>query len=68
MYSVHNTQVFSPFGGGYVPEDHGRGPALGGLEEPSLAGWATVLGALLIGVTMAAAFTTTHVVVVAGLN
>ena len=67
MYAIHNTQVFSPFGGGYVLENHGRGPALGGFEQPSLSGWATVLGALLIGVTMAAAFTTTHLVA-AGLN
>jgi hypothetical protein len=67
MYAIHTTQVFSPFGGGYVPENHGPGPALGGLEEPSLSGWARILGALLVITSIAAAFTTTHGVA-AGLN
>ena len=29
--STHNTQIYTLFGGAYVPEDHGRGQAL---EEP----------------------------------
>ena len=24
--TIHSTQVVTPFGSGYVPEDHGRGP------------------------------------------
>jgi hypothetical protein len=70
MNAIHNTQIFSPFGGGYISESHisegyGGGSALHGLEQPSLAGWATVLGALLIGATMAAAFTTAQAVAAA---
>ena len=65
--TAHTTQVYTLFGGAYVPEDHGRGPDLDAGRAPSLGGWAAVLGTLLIGVTTAAAFTTTHVGL-AGLN
>ncbi len=65
--STTNTQVFTLFGGGYVAESHGRGPALSDPKVFSLAGWAAVLAVLLVGVTTAAAFTITHVVA-AGLN
>ena len=57
--TMHTTQVFSPFGGGYLPENHGGGLALGA-EEPSLAGWATGLVTLLIGVTTGAVCTVTQ--------
>ena len=53
--SIHSTQVVTPFGSGYVPEDHGRGPALDEPRKPSRAKWAIVLTVALFGATTAAA-------------
>ena len=56
--TVHSTQIVTPFGSGYVPEDHGSdhgpGPAL---EEPSKRGarLAIVLTVALFGATTTAA-------------
>ena len=56
--TIHSTQIVTPFGSGYVPEnhapDHGVAPAL---EEPSKrgAGLAIVLTVALFGATTAAA-------------
>jgi len=56
---LHNTQIVSPFGSGYVPEDHGSGRGLiPALEEPTKrpgAGVAIVLTVALFGATTAAA-------------
>ena len=53
--TIHSTQVVTPFGSGYVPEDHGPGPAL---EEPRQrpgARLAIVLTVALFSATTAAA-------------
>ena len=56
--TIHSTQIVTPFGSGYVPEDHGssHGP-VSGLEEPSKrgAGLAIALTVALFGATTAAA-------------
>jgi hypothetical protein len=51
----HSTQIFSLFGGGYVPEEHGRGLALDEPRKRSGARWAIVLTVALFGVTTTAA-------------
>ena len=53
--SIHSTQVVTPFGSGYVPEDHGRGPALDEPKKRSKGKWAIVLTVALFGATTAAA-------------
>ena len=53
--SIHSTQVVTPFGSGYVPEDHGRGPALEEPRKRSRTKWAMVLTVALFGATTAAA-------------
>ena len=47
--TIHSTQIVTPFGSGYVPEDHSldHGP-VPGLEEPGKRG-----GALAIALTVA---------------
>jgi hypothetical protein len=56
--TIHSTQIVTPFGSGYVPEDHSldRG-AVPALEEPSKrkGGLAIVLTVALFGATTAAA-------------
>jgi len=59
--SKHRTQMYTLFGGAYVPENHGPGPALGEEAQRSQGKWAVVLVALLLGATTAAAaITATH--------
>ena len=53
--SIHSTQVVTPFGSGYVPEDHGRGPALDEPKKWSRTKLAIVLTVALFGATTAAA-------------
>jgi len=57
--TIHNTQIVTPFGSGYVPEDHGSERGLvPALEEPTKrpgAGLAIVLTVALFGATTAAA-------------
>ena len=53
--SIHSTQVVTPFGSGYVPEDHGRGPALEEPRKRSRGRLAMVLTVALFGATTAAA-------------
>ena len=53
--SIHSTQVVTPFGSGYVPEDHGRGPALEEPRKRSRGKLAMVLTVALFGATTAAA-------------
>jgi hypothetical protein len=53
--SIHSTQVVTPFGSGYVPEDHGRGPALEEPRKRSRTKLAMVLTVALFGATTAAA-------------
>jgi len=53
--SIHSTQVVTPFGSGYVPEDHGRVPALEEPRKRSRGRLAMVLTVALFGATTAAA-------------
>ena len=53
--TIHNTQIVTPFGNGYVHEDHGSCPALGETKKRPGAGLAIVLTVALFGVTTAAA-------------
>ena len=52
--STHSRQIYTLFGGAYVPEEHATSPALGELGKRSKGKWAVVLAALLIGATTAA--------------
>jgi hypothetical protein len=61
MRHHHTTQVFTPFGSGYVPEDHGAAHALGfERTTPSGAKWVAVIAGLLIGATTTAGALTAH--------
>jgi hypothetical protein len=51
MTQIHSTQVVTPFGSGYVPEDHGPAPALG---EPRKRSGARQLAIVLIVALVAA--------------
>ena len=53
-HSIHTTQIFTPFGGGYMHENHGFGPALGDATTRPRTKWAVLIGALLIGATTTA--------------
>jgi len=57
--TIHDTQIVTPFGSGYVPEDHGSARGLvPALEEPRKrpgAGLTIVLTVALFGATTAAA-------------
>jgi hypothetical protein len=53
--TVHSTQIVTPFGNGYVHEDHGPGLALDEPKKRPGAGLAIVLTVALFGVTTAAA-------------
>jgi hypothetical protein len=56
MRHHHTTEVFSPFGNGYVAEAHGSGNL--GYEpktKRSATKWVAVLGVLLLGATTAGA-------------
>lgn len=44
-------RIFDPFGGGYTPEDHGRGPPLE--HTRGWGRWPLALIALLLGITTA---------------
>jgi hypothetical protein len=56
-HTTHTTQVFTLFGGGYVPEDHGRAFTLG--EPVKRSGKMTlILVAALFSATTAAAAVT----------
>jgi hypothetical protein len=52
--TTHTTQVYTLFGGGYVHEAHGRGPALGQESKYSRGKWVLLLIALVFGATTAA--------------
>ena len=58
MRGHHTTEVFTPFGSGYVPEAHGSGN-LGYEPKTKRSGtkWVAVLGVLLLGATAAGAVT-----------
>jgi hypothetical protein len=61
IQSIHTTQIFTPFGGGYMHENHGFDPALGDATTRAETKWVVLIGALLIGATTtAAALTATH--------
>jgi hypothetical protein len=53
--TIHSTQIVTPFGNGYVHEDHGPGLALDEPKKRPGAGLAIVLTIALFGVTTAAA-------------
>ena len=53
--TMHSTQIVTPFGNGYVHEDHGPSLALGEAKKRPEAGLAIVLTVALFGVTTAAA-------------
>jgi hypothetical protein len=57
MRTIHSTQVVTPFGSGYVPEDHGNTAAL---QEPANRSWirlAVVMTVALFAATTAGAIT-----------
>ena len=59
--TTHDTQVYSPFGGGYVAEEHGSGFSLDdGVKTSSRGKWAIVLVALMLGATTAGAAITAN--------
>jgi hypothetical protein len=58
-HETHSTQVYSPFGGAYVPESHGDGFQVEP-RKPSGGKTAALLAVLLIGCTTAAAATAKH--------
>ena len=47
--TIHGTQIVTPFGSGYVHEDHGRGPSLEEPKKQSGATLAIVLTVALFG-------------------
>ena len=53
--TIHGTQIVTPFGSGYVHEDHGRGSPLDEPKKQSGAKLAIVLTVALFGATTAAA-------------
>jgi len=53
--TIHSTQIVTPFGTGYVHEDHGPGPALAEPKKRRGAGLAIFLTVALFGATTAAA-------------
>ena len=56
--TIHSTQVVTPFGSGYVHEDHNNGPVGKQPRHRWQAGLAIVLTVALLGVTTAAAIST----------
>jgi hypothetical protein len=60
-HSIYTTQIFTPFGGGYVHENHGLGPALEDATTRAGIKWPVLIGAVLIGATTTAgALTVAH--------
>ena len=53
--TIHSTQIVTPFGTGYVHEDHGPGLALKEPRKQPGARWAIVLTVALFGATTGAA-------------
>ena len=53
--TIHSTQIVTPFGTGYVHEDHGPVPALCEPRKRPGAGLAIALTVALFGITTAAA-------------
>jgi hypothetical protein len=53
--TIHSTQIVTPFGTGYVHEDHGPWPALGQSKKRPGSGLAIVLALALFGATTAVA-------------
>ncbi len=53
--TIHSTQIVTPFGTGYVHEDHGPGLALAERKKRPGAGLAIFLTVALFGATTAAA-------------
>jgi hypothetical protein len=53
--TIHSTQIVTPFGTGYVHEDHGPAPALEQPRKPAGARLAIALTVALFGATTAAA-------------
>jgi hypothetical protein len=58
--TIHSTQVVTPFGSGYVHEDHSGGPLQKQPQTRSMAILAMALTAALFGGATAAAITTTN--------
>jgi hypothetical protein len=58
--NIHSTQVVTPFGSGYVHEDHSIGPRREQLNTRSKAILAVVLTLALFGGATAAAITATN--------
>ncbi|MEI8153709.1 MAG: hypothetical protein WCG92_19265, partial [Hyphomicrobiales bacterium] len=58
--TIHTTQVVTPFGGGYVPEDHGSEPAVKEPRGRPGAKVAILLTIALFGATTAAAITASN--------
>ena len=60
LHTDRNTQVYSPFGSGYVAEDHGHGNSLGReSNKVSSRGskWALILISVMLTATTAGAIT-----------
>lgn len=55
--TIHSTQIVTPFGSGYVPEDHGSDPALKNSSKRAGGKLAIALTIALFGATTAAAIT-----------
>jgi hypothetical protein len=53
--TIHSTQIVTPFGTGYIHEDHGAGSALAEPKKRPGAGLAIFLTVALFGATTAAA-------------
>jgi hypothetical protein len=55
MYTSHQAQMFTVFGGAYVVENHD--PMAGSSKRAARSGakWAVVAGALMLGITASAA-------------
>jgi hypothetical protein len=58
--TIHSTQVITPFGTGYVHEDHGPAPALKQPRKQRGARIAIVLTVALFGAMTAAATSASH--------
>jgi hypothetical protein len=52
---IHSTQIVTPFGTGYVHEDHGAVPTLAEPRKPAGTGLAIFLTLAIFGATTAAA-------------
>jgi hypothetical protein len=55
MQTIHSTQVVTPFGSGYVPENHGVSPVPTKPTNPPCAKLVIVIAAALFAAAMAGA-------------